>query len=47
MMDDLGASFGLEAFLPGGDERSMGDDFARGVDTTDVSEDLVGDRVFG
>lgn len=47
MMDDLDPSLTAEALLPGWDEGSGGDDLTGGVDTADVFEDLVGDRVFG
>lgn len=47
MMDDLGAGISLEAAFPGGDEGGVCNDLARRVDRAYVSQDFVGDRIFG
>ena len=46
MVDDFGTGIGLETFFPGRDEGSMSDDFAGGVDDSDVFENGVGDGVY-
>ena len=47
MMNDEGARFGLKASFPGWDKRSMSDNFAGGINGTDVGKDFVGDLIFG
>lgn len=45
-MNNFGACLNLETALPSRDEGSMSDDFARGIDGTDVSEDWIGNCIF-
>lgn len=47
VMDDFGPSFRLEATLPGGDERSVSDDFPGRVYQPHVLENFIGDCVGG
>lgn len=46
VMDDFSPGLGLEAALPGRNERGVGDDLAGGIDRADVFENTVRNLIF-
>lgn len=45
MVDNFGSCFGLKATFPGRDKGCSTNHLARGINETDVFEDLVGDGI--